>query len=353
MRKSGFPTSISIVRRRVLAAGAMAVLCALGLAGHASQALAAQAASEKIKVVATFSILADMAREVGGGHVDVAAIVGPNSDAHAFEPTPADVRELAQARVLVLNGLDFEGWLPRLLASSGFKGLQVLASDGVHVRRLDADNVAGEANADDHDHDHAGEHGHGEAHDHGGHHHEHAAGDVDPHAWQDLTNGAIYARNIAEGLAAADPRNAYYYRQRAEMYIQKMGKLDAEIKSSLKDIPPQRRVVITSHDAFGYFSDAYGIRFISVAGFSSAAEPSAADVARIIDRCRREHVAAIFIENMANTKVVQQIARETGVPTGGTLYSDALAPPGEPASTYLGMFSWNAGRLIRVLKPAP
>ena len=300
---------------------------------------------EPLPVVATFSILGDMVKEIGGDRVRLTTIVGVNSDTHNFEATPGDARALQHARVLVLNGLDFEPWLNGLLEASGFKGQQVLASKGVKVRVL-GDEV------DSHDHsDH--EHAHGPHDQHGAHDgHDHHAGDVDPHAWQDLANGMVYARNIAAGLGKADPRNASYYEGRAESYIARMQALDTEIRAALAAIPRERRKVITSHDAFGYFGDAYGVDFIAVAGLSSRSEPSARELARIITQAREAGVRGVFVENMSNASLINEIARETGAIVGGTLYSDALGPADEPAGTYLGMLSWNAGRLVYVLKRA-
>ncbi len=289
-----------------------------------------------LRVVASFSVLGDMVREIGGEHISLTTIVGPNGDAHSFEPTPRDAKALSQAQVLVINGLDFEGWLPRLIQAAGFSGAQVLASQGVLLRHLsEAERV----------HEVLGEHEKEHKHDDGDH------GDVDPHAWQSLGNGMIYAKNIADGLSRADPKRRAYYQSRAQSYIAKMKKLDIEIKQAFLAIPKSRRKVITSHDAFGYFAQAYGIQFVSVAGFSNEAEPSAREVAAIIDRARKEHISGVFIENTTNPKLVRQIARETKAKVGGTLYSDALAAPDQPAATYLGMFSWNAGQLIYVLKP--
>ncbi len=287
-----------------------------------------------LRVVASFSVLGDMVKEIGGEHVSLTTIVGPNADAHAFEPTPQDAKALAQAQVLVINGLDFEAWLPRLINAAGFEGVQVLASEGIEVRQLD-----------DGDHAHGGAIPHGVGKSHDGH------PDVDPHAWQRLDNGMIYARNIAEGLARADPRRRSYYLGRAHAYIGKMKTLDTEIKQAIAAIPAERRKVITSHDAFGYFAQAYGIQFIPVAGLSSQAEPSAKEVAAIIDRAKKEGVAGVFVENTTNSKLVTQIAKESGIKIGSTLYSDALSNVDRPAATYLGMFSWNAGQLIYVLKP--
>ncbi len=319
-------------RRRILAAlagGALVIATPF-----------AWAANSPLRVVASFSIIGDMVKEIGGEHVALTTIVGPNGDAHSFEPTPRDVQALSQAQVLVINGMDFEGWLPRLIKAAGFEGAQVLASKGVAPRHLN-DNEHGEPPHEGLEHDKDGDAGAG--HDHG---------DVDPHAWQSLTNGMIYAENIAEGLSLADPEHRSSYRKRADAYIKKMKDLDAEIRQALDAIPPERRKVITSHDAFGYFAQDYGIRFLSVAGFSSQAEPSARDVAVIVDLAKKEGIAGVFIENTTNAKLVEQVARETKAKVGGTLYSDALAPADQPASTYLGMFTWNAGQLLYALQPA-
>ena len=314
-------------RRAAAALLAGAALCLAGPPAALAAKSAGRQAAKPLQVVATFSILGDMVREIGGEHVVVKTIVGPGADAHSFEPTPRDIQALAKAQVLVLNGLDFETWLPRLVQSSGFKGAQVMASKGVTVRHLEDDEA------------HDGEAGHG--------HHE---SDVDPHAWQSLSNGMIYAQNIADGLTQAAPAHGSYFKNRAKLYIEQMKKLDAEIKQAFADIPQEKRRVITSHDAFGYFEQAYGIHFISVSGLSNDAEPSARDVAAIIDRAKKEKVAGVFVEQGLNPKMVSQIARETGAKVGGALYSDTLAKSDQPASTYLGMFSWNAGQLIYVLK---
>src|SRR5690606_38031104 len=239
-------------------------------------------------------------------------------------------------------GLDFEGWLPRLIQESGFKGVKVLASKDVALRHL---TEAGQPSHNDSNLDHKHGHSHGAAKDRRVH------SDVDPHAWQDLSNGMIYAKNIADGLSQADPKRRAYYQSRMQTYVAQMKKLDAEIEQGFAEIPLARRKVITSHDAFGYFAQAYGIQFISVVGLSSDAQPSAKDVAAIIRLAKKERISGVFIENTTNSKLAKQIARETGAQVVGTLYSDALAPMDQPAATYLGMFSWNAGRLIYLMKP--
>lgn len=315
-----YPASTPFPRQRRLMLQAAGCLLAMVLG------IAPAAARQPLRVVATFSILGDMVKEIGGERVALTVIVGPNTDAHGFEPTPKDAEALREASVLVLNGLDFEGWVPRLVKASGFKGQQVLASEGVKVRRLSEPH-------DDHDDDK---------------HH----GDSDPHAWQDLANGVIYARNIAAGLSRADPRNASYYESRAAGYITRIKTLDNEVRTAISAIPQARRRVITTHDAFGYFGAAYGIEFIPVTGLSSQAEPSARDVARVIKLAREKHVSGVFIENMTSPRLGEQIAKESGAIMGGTLYADALGPTDEPAATYLGMMSWNAGRLVYVLKKA-
>lgn len=307
----------------------------------------AQAPAEPIRVVATFSILADMVRQVGGDRVQLTTIVGPNGDAHAFEPTPRDTRALGKAQVLVRNGLGFEGWLPRLLEASGFHGRDIVASEGVRPRILsDEEQAAHPAEHADHDHDH--DHAHGDAHpDHEAHAH---AGNVDPHAWQDLANGTLYVRNIARGLAAIDPAHADEYRRRADAYIARLQAEDQDWRARLAAIPPAQRVMMTTHDAFGYLGQAYGIRIISVLGLSSEAEPSAGALARIIDQIRDRGIRAMFLEKAVNPTLMRRITQETGARLGGTLYSDTLDASGTPAGTYLGMFQWNAQLILQAMK---
>ncbi len=309
-----------------------ALLAAAGL--WLSTAFGAAHAAEPLPVVASFSILGDIVREVGGDDIKLGTLVGLDGDAHEYEPTPGD------ARILFVNGLDFEAWLPRLVKAAGFTGPTVVASKGVTPRKF-----AG--------HEHGKhDHGHGDKdHDHGageGHHHH---GDADPHAWQNLANGVTYARNVAEGLAAADPAHADAYRKRADAYIARLQAADAAARNAFAAIPAERRKVVTSHDAFGYFGDAYGVDFIAAMGVSTAAEPSAGDVARIIEQVKRDKVPAVFVENITSPRLVQQIARETGAKVGGTLYSDALSKPGQPGATYLEMFEWNVRQLTAALRP--
>jgi len=334
-------------------------------------ALAPAVQSAPLKVVASFSILGDMVANVGGEDVAVTAIVGPDGDAHVFEPTPQDAKTLASAQLLFVNGLEFEAWLPRLVQASGFKGVQVVASQGITPLAFsehdahdadddhedhdhDHDHAAGDAHdhaaAHDHDddHDHEDDHDHTAAHDHDDDHH-HAHGSHDPHAWQDLSLAQRYVANIADALAQADPQHAQGYRARAQAYTAQLAALDAEVKARAARIPADARKVVTSHDAFGYFAHAYDITFLSAAGISSQAEPSAQDLARLIDRIRAEHIRAVFIENITSPRLIEQIARETGAKVGGVLYSDALSAS-PPANTYLGMMRWNADQILLVLE---
>ncbi|MGX5658792.1 metal ABC transporter solute-binding protein, Zn/Mn family [Castellaniella ginsengisoli] len=312
--------------------------CALLSMAAGAQAVRAGGAADdpRLPVVASFSILGDIVREVGGDDVRLDVLVGPMRDAHTFEPTPKDARALGRARVLVVNGLGFESWMHRLVDAAGFKGRTIEASQGVKPRHLG-----------DEDEAHAGEghdHGHGPA----GHDHDH--GGVDPHAWQDLANGAIYARNIARGLSDADPAHASAYQARAEAYVRKLRQADAEWRRQLDAIPADRRVLATSHDAFGYFGAAYGIEVLSVVGLSSEAEPSARAMADLVARIRSHHIRAIFLEQGGNARALRQVAAETGVRPGGALYADTLDQPGHEASTYLGMFRWNTAQLLRAFE---
>ncbi|MCX5590036.1 metal ABC transporter solute-binding protein, Zn/Mn family [Alcaligenes endophyticus] len=297
---------------------------------------AAQAqAVEPLRVVASFSILSDMVQEIGGDKIALSTIVGRDADAHTFEPTPSDTKALTHAQLLIVNGLDFEAWIPRLVQSSGYQGPQLVASAG--ITPLDFEHTAD--NNHDHDHDH-------EDHDHG-----HSHGQHDPHAWQSLQQAQVYVKNIAVGLAQADPANADYYQARAQDYAQRMQSLDQHWRAQFARVPSDKRRVITSHDAFAYFAKAYDIQFLPLLGVSNMAEPSAKEMATLIKQARDEHIAAIFTENVVSPKLAQQMAREVGTKLGGVLYSDALGPEGSEAGTYLGMMDWNAKQVYEALQP--
>lgn len=297
-----------------------AVVMLLGFAGGAAA---------QIKVVASFSILGDIASEIGGARVKVVTLVGPNSDSHVYQPKPSDAREVAEAKLVIVNGLGFEGWLDRLVRAAGYGGPVVTASQGIAPLAVEPG----------HKHDH--DHGHGRT----GRRTVKPDKQADPHAWQDLKNGQVYARNIAAGLAKADPANAGYYGERADAYLRQLGELDAFVRSELGTIPKAGRKVITSHDAFQYFGRAYGVAFLSPLGVSTESEPSAGEVAQLIRQMRTEGVKAVFIENMTDKRLVDQIAREAGGVMGGTLFSDALSHVAGPAGSYIKMFRHNVATL--------
>ena len=277
-------------------------------------AAAEPAAAPVLKVVATFSILADMAREVGGPAVEVSALVGPNADAHVYEPTPADVRRVARADVVVTNGLRFEGWIDRLIASSGYRDKVVVASAGIVPLQL--------------------------------------GGGADPHAWQSLINGQRYAQNLRDALVAAAPQRSAEINERAAAYQERLIALDQDTRSRINALPESRRRVITSHDAFGYFAAAYGVRFIAPRGWTTGSEPSAETVARIVRQARQTQASALLVENISDPRMIERIAREAQVKVGGELYSDALSPPGTAADTYLRMFEHNVRTLLDAMTPA-
>jgi len=288
-------------------------------------------AADKLKVVTTFTVLGDMARNVGGEHIALTTLVGPDGDAHVYEPTPADARALAQADLVIVNGLGFEGWIDRLVKASGYKGPVVVASNGISALKAEEDH--------DHDQDHA------KAHAEKGKDHHH--GELDPHAWQDLANGRLYVANIARSFAAADPAHADDYRRRAEAYDGELVSLDRDIRARLDAIPADRRKVITSHDAFQYFGRAYGINFHAPVDLSTESEPSAGEVAALVRQMRDEGIRALFVENITDPRLVQQVAREAGAVIGGTLYSDSLSGPTGPAPTYLDMFRHNVSEIAK------
>jgi zinc/manganese transport system substrate-binding protein len=320
------------------------------LASAAALAFAAPAlAEDKLRVIATFSILGDIVANVGGDRVAVTTLVGPDGDAHVFQPAPADAQAVAGAQVIVANGLGFEGWMDRLIEASGTQAALVTAADGVTPIAFGEEEHA-EEEGHDHDHDHA----EGEAHDHdhaeeeAGHEgHDHGA--FDPHAWQSVTNVALYVGNIERGLAAADPAGAETYAANAAAYLAELDALDAEIRAAVAALPDDRRTVVTSHDAFGYFAADYGLTFVAPQGVSTEAEASAQDVAALITQIREAGIAAVFVENIADRRLLDQIAAETGAVIGGTLYSDALSAADGPAATYLDMMRHNLGQLTGAL----
>jgi zinc/manganese transport system substrate-binding protein len=322
------------MKNRLLMPIGLILLVMLGACGAAS-------AADKVKVVASFSILGDMVKQVGGDRVDVATLVGPDGDAHVFSPTPADAKTLANAQIFFVNGLGFEGWMERLEKSSGFNGKVVVASTGVKPRNMIEEEGHHDGEAADNDHD---EHAKGEEHER-----DEAEEVTDPHAWQDLENGKLYVANIRDRLIAADPEGKAVYEANAAKYLDEIAKEEASVKQALGALPQARRKIITSHDAFGYFGAAYGLELIAPEGVSTESEASAQDVARIIRQIKEEHIPAVFIENITDHRLLDQIARETGAKIGGTLYSDALSGPDGQAPTYLDMFRHNVSALTAAL----
>jgi zinc/manganese transport system substrate-binding protein len=273
-------------------------------------------AAEKLKAVASFSILADLVKQVGGDHVDVTAIVGPDGDAHVFQPSPLDAKAVADAQLVVINGLGLEGWTARLIQSSGTKAPVVVASKGVKPLQ-----------------------GEGEE-----------KGKADPHAWQSIANVKIYVANIRDGLISADPADKGDFEANAKAYLAQLDQLESEVKAAIASIPAKNRKIITTHDAFGYFARAYGMSFIAPQGVSTETEPSAKDVAKIIRQIKAQHIPAVFLENISDDRLMQQIARETGAKIGDKLYSDALSKPGAGAATYVDMMHNNIAAFTKALR---
>lgn len=279
----------------------------------ASIALAAlpAAAHDDVKIVASFSILGDMVEEVVGDLAEVTTIVGPDADAHVYQPSVADAKAVAQADIIFVNGLGFETWSDTLIAESGTEADVFVATVGVTPVLVD--------------------------------------GEADPHAWNALTNGVIYVSNVAEAMKAAMPDHADEIAANATSYIAKLEALDAETKAKLAELPDNRRTVVTAHDAFGYLADAYGLTFLAPVGIDTEAEPSAKELAVLIDQIKSEGVAALFVENITSPALVQQVSEETGIEIGGRLFSDALSERGGPATSYLAMFEHNLGTLLAAL----
>jgi zinc/manganese transport system substrate-binding protein len=267
-------------------------------------------AQTPLKVVASFSILGDFVKNVGGNRVEVATLVGADGDVHVYTPTPADARKIADAKLLVVNGFGLEGWLPRLLQAAGGKASIVTATTGISPLKLGSD--------------------------------------ADPHAWQSVANAEKYVATISDALVAADPADTDVFRKNAQSYLAKLEALDGEVRQAVGQIPENRRRVISTHDAFGYFAARYGIAFVAPIGVSTEAEPSARDIAKIIAQVKTEHIPAVFLERIGDPRLMRRISAETGAKIGGTLYSDALTDEKGEAPTYIDMVRHN----IRTLKNA-
>jgi zinc/manganese transport system substrate-binding protein len=288
--------------------GVFSSLLVLALAGVFSAS-----AQDRIDVVASISILGDLAKNVGGDRVSVTSLVGPNGDAHVYTPSPADAQKIASAKLVIINGLGLEGWLPRLVQSSGGKATIVTATDGIAPRELE--------------------------------------GHADPHAWQSVVNAKIYVGNIRNALVATDPAGAATYKANADAYLAKLDALDRDVRTAVAGIPEARRKVISTHDAFGYFAAAYGIAFIAPQGVSTEAEPSARDIAAIVTQVRAAKIPAVFLENISDPRLMRRIAAETGAKIGGTLYSDSLTEENGEAPTYIDMVRHNIKALAGALTP--
>lgn len=295
---------------RATALRTLAALMAAPLS--ASRAQGTPATARPLRVVASFSILGDMVRQVAGPLAEVHTLVGPGGDAHVFEPRPADAQKLAQADLVVLNGLHLEGWLDRLIQASGFRGRRVVASEGVTPRLLD--------------------------------------GHPDPHAWQSLRLAAIYVRNIQSALKAVRPQEAARIDQQAGRYLADIQALDTRVRAQIGALTAAQRRAVTTHDAFGYFAAEYGVTWLAPQGWTTAEEVSAKDVARVVRELRAQHVRALFLESAGDPRLMQQIAREAGVRIGGELYADTLSPAGGPADTYLHLFEHNAKTMLQAMR---
>lgn len=276
-------------------------------------------------VIASFSILGDLARQIGGARVAVTELIGPDQEIHGFSPSPADARKLTDAKVVLVNGLGLEGFMDRLIKASGSKARPVVLTEGVSL-------LAKAQKKDAHGHDHG------------------SAGS-DPHAWQSVANVKVYARNIAKAFAAADPAGQAGYDSNLAAYLTKLDELTAEIKTTLEKLPADRRTVVTAHNAFGYLARDTGLTFHALQGVSAESEPSAADMARIIRQLKALKAPAAFLENVTDPRKIQQITTESGARIGGTLYSDALSLANGPAPTYIDMMRHNMREITKALMP--
>ena len=276
-------------------------------------------AEKTVNVVASISILGDMIKNIGGDRVEVTTLAGAGVDAHAYEPTPATAMAISKADLVVINGLGLEGWMDRLIKASGYKGTVVVATTGVKPRKMKGEGQGSKEIAD-------------------------------PHAWQDLDDGRCYVANITKALTVIDPQGAATYVSLAEAYSRKLIDLNTWVKEEFLSIPNDKRRMITSHDAFGYLGGAYEIEILSPMGFSTESEPSAGEVKKLIRQIRKEKITAVFVENISDPRMIEQIAKESGVTVSGELYSDALSKPDGPAPTYIDMFKNNVTKIVAAMK---
>ncbi|MFK7697825.1 metal ABC transporter substrate-binding protein [Pseudomonas caspiana] len=274
------------------------------------------AQAKPLEAVASFTVIADMVQNVGGERVHVTSLIGPNGDPHVYEPSPADAQALKKADLAFVSGLHLEGWMDRLIKASGYKGEPVVLSNGIKTRSMEEDGQR----------------------------------ITDPHAWNSAANAVIYVRNIVAALEKADPAGASVYQANGERYTEQLKALDSYARTQIQSLPVAQRKVLTSHDAFGYFGDAYGVTFLSPLGFSTESEASAADVGKLIRQIKAEHVSAYFFENSGDPRLVKQIADASGAKPGGELYVEALSPANGPAASYVQMFRYNVDQLVAAMQ---
>ena len=291
-----------MISRRLLLSAALPVLMVLS---------AVPASAETLKVVASFTVLADVVRQVGGDHVKVTSLVGPNGDPHEFEPSPADAKALNAAKLTFVSGEGLEGWMDRLITASGYKGKPITVSEGINTRTMEEDGKTV----------------------------------TDPHVWNSPVNVKIWVANIEKALSAADPADAAAFKANAEKYTKKLDELDAYAHSKFDKIADNSRKVLTSHDAFGYFGREYNVSFLAPLGLSTESEASAADVAKLIEQIKQERVKTYFFENSNDPRLVKQVATATGAKPGGELYVESLSDTKGPAPTYEKMFRYNVDQL--------
>lgn len=299
----------------------------------ASLGVASVAAAAPMSVISSFSILGDVAKQIGGERVAVTNLVGPDQDAHVYQLTPRDIRTLGQAKLVLLNGLGLEGAQLERVVKQGTvpyamvtKGIKALAAE-----------------EHDHDHDH-------HDHDHGDHAHGHSHGGLDPHVWHDPVLMQAYAANVAKALTFADPQGKAYYQQRLSAYQNRLKELNIWAAAQLQPIPVAKRKVLTAHAAFAYLGKRYQIQFVAPQGVSTESEASAKTVAAIITQVKRDNITAVFVENIKDRRLIDRLSKETGAKVQGALYSDALSGPKGPAATYIDLMRHNVSQLANGLK---
>ncbi len=286
----------------------------LSLIALLSLVLSNTSTAQKKVVISSASMIWDMVDNIAGDKIENRLIVPIGGDPHTYSPTPRDAQKVASSDLIFINGLTFEGWITELIENSGTKGKTITVTEGLTPIASSQYKNA-----------------------------------YDPHAWMDLAKAQTYITNILQGLIEIDPVNKGYYEENYRNYSQELKDLDAYISKRILEIPEEKRLIVTSHDAFSYYGKRYGLDVQGIIGISTESEAQTSDIVRISNSIKSSGVPAIFVESTINPKLIKQIATDNGVAIGGSLYADSIGEKGSNGSTYLKMMKSNTDVIVDAL----